>query len=65
MGEPITLRGARLSREFTQEQMADLCGVHVNTYIAWEKEPSKIPVSKAIKICSELKMPIDGIIFCD
>lgn len=62
--DKLTLRGARLARELTQEQMAHECDVHVNTYMAWEKEPEKIPVSKAFKICDVLGMSMDHIIFC-
>lgn len=61
--ENLTLRGARLAREMTQEEMADICSVHVNTYINWEKEPSKIPVGKAILICQSLNTSIDSISF--
>lgn len=62
--DKLTLRGARLARELTQESMAQACGVHVNTYIAWEKEPEKVPIGKAIIICDVLGVSIDHIIFC-
>ena len=62
--DKLTLRGARLAREMTQEQLAHECGVHVNTYIAWEKEPNKIPVGMALRICEVLNTSIDHIIFC-
>lgn len=63
--DDLTLRGARLAREVTQEEMAELCGVHVNTYINWEKEPYKVPIGKAIIICERLNTNLSSISFCE
>lgn len=60
----MTVRAWRLAKEITQEQMAECCEVHVNTYMAWEKEPEKIPIGKAVKIAERLGVSIDRIIFC-
>lgn len=59
-----SIRQIRLAKEITQEEMANVCGVHVNTYILWEKKPGNIPVSKALLICDKLNVDIGSISFC-
>lgn len=58
-----SIRQIRLAKEISQIDMANYCGVHVNTYISWEKNPSKIPVNKAILICEKLGVSINDIFF--
>ena len=60
----LSVRALRLAREITQEQLANDIGVHVNTYISWEKEPEKIPIGKAYLICKLLNADIESVIFC-
>ena len=36
----LTLREWRRLKEVTQEQMAEVCGIHINTYRNWEEKPS-------------------------
>lgn len=62
--DKFTLRQFRLMREISQEKMANMLEVHVNTYITWEKEPERIPVGKAMTICKILDTNMDTIIFC-
>ena len=64
MEEIKTIKGIRLAKEISQSEMAVSLGVHVNTYVNWEKNPSKIPVSKAIAICDRLGVSIDRDFFC-
>lgn len=59
----LTLREWRRVREVTQEQLADVCNVHVNTYRAWEEKPSEIKLSAAQKIVEHLGITLDDIIF--
>ena len=54
----------RLAKEITQEEMANMLDVHVNTYISWEKKPGNIPVGKAIQICNIFGTSIDAVSFC-
>lgn len=59
----LTVRQWRLAREISQETMAELLGVHVNTYISWEKKPEKIGIAFANKISEILEVPIENISF--
>lgn len=59
----LTLREWRRAKEISQEQLAETCGVHVNTYRAWEEKPSEIKLSAAQKIIERLGVTLDDIIF--
>lgn len=59
----MTLRQIRKAKEISQGKMAELLGVHVNTYIHMEKNPDKIPLCYAIKICEIFGIEPDFIIF--
>ncbi len=61
MSERLTLRQWRLAREVSIEQMAKSLGIHPNTYAAWEQEPEKIPVGKAIKITQLLDVRMEDL----
>lgn len=50
----LTLRQWRRVREITVLDMATRLGVSKPTYIAWERDPSKIRVGYADKIASIL-----------
>lgn len=58
----LTLREWRRLKEVTQVQMAEVCGVTPATYLAWEKKPSEIKISIAIKIAERLGITLDDII---
>lgn len=59
----LTVREWRRVREISQENMAQSLGIHVNTYQLWEKNPEKIPISKAMEIASLLNVGMDDIVF--
>lgn len=59
----LTLREWRRVKEISQENMAEMLKIHVNTYQNWEKEPEKIAFSKAVEISNILGVPIDEITF--
>ena len=59
----LTLKQWRRARDISQEKMAELLGIHINTYQKWEKEPEKISVSVADKIISILGSEPNDIIF--
>lgn len=50
----LTLRQWRRVREITVLEMANRLGVSKPTYIAWERDPSKIRISYAEKIADIL-----------
>ena len=60
MGEiRFTMRTARVFRGYSQEQLAEKLGVHINTISNWEKDTSKVPMRFADKISKILDMPLD------
>lgn len=58
----LTLREWRRLKEVTQAELAAVCGVTPATYIEWEKKPSSIKVSSAMKIAERLGITLDDII---
>ena len=38
----------------TQEEMANILGVHVNTYKSWEENPEKFKIIEATKFLEEV-----------
>lgn len=59
----LTMRQWRMAKEISQEAIAKQLGVHVNTYLNWEKAPEKISVAHAEKIAEILGVPIEDIEF--
>ena len=58
-----TLAEWRRVKKISQEKMAQMLGVHVNTYAAWEKNKARMPVDKAFAAAKVLEVNIDSIIF--
>lgn len=61
MSEKLTLRQWRLAREISIDKMAQALDIHPNTYAAWEQEPSKIPIGKAVTITELLGVGLEDI----
>lgn len=59
----LTLKQWRLAREKTIADMAKACGVHPNTYMAWEKNPDCISIGAARKIAEALDVSVDVLFF--
>ena len=59
----FTIREWRRVKEISQEEMAGLCGVHINTYRAWEDNPAEMRLSKAVIVAERLGIKLDDIIF--
>lgn len=59
----LTLKQARLFSELSQEELANLLGVHRQTYMKWEKKPEEMPMGKAVEFCRIVKVSIDEIFF--
>lgn len=59
----LTVKQWRLAKGISQEQMAEACGVHRNTYASWEENPEDISVKNAKIIASALGESVDLIFF--
>lgn len=59
----LTVRQWRKAKELSVSKMAELLGIHANTYTSWEENPSKISIGYAFKIASILSVSIDDIDF--
>ena len=59
----LTMKQWRKAKEISQERMAEYLGIHVNTYINWEKEPEKISIENSQKIAEIFGIPINDILF--
>lgn len=58
----LTMREWRRLKEISQEKMAVMLGIHVNTYRAWEEKPSEIKISSAMKVADLLGITLDDLI---
>ena len=59
----LTLREWRRLKELSQQEMADRCNVHVNTYILWEEHPERLTFEKARIVANVLDVPFSQINF--
>ena len=59
----MTMKEWRRAKGISQEEMANVCGVHVNTYRAWEEKPESIKFTAAVKIAERLGVSLDDIFF--
>lgn len=59
----LTPKQARLLRDLTQQEVADLLGVHRQTYMKWENRPDEIPVGKAKEFSKIVGVSVDNIFF--
>ena len=59
----LTVRAWRRAKEISQGDMAEMLGVHVNTYQNWESEPDKISINNAKRIAGIFGVSLDDILF--
>lgn len=59
----LSLKEWRRLKGISQEEMANICDVHVNTYRAWEENPADIKISKAVLICDRLGVNMSDVLF--
>ena len=59
----LNLRQARRIRDKTQDEMAELLNVHVQTYRKIEENPDLATVEQAKKIAQYLNLPYNEIFF--
>ena len=57
----MTIREMRRIKEISQEEMAEHCGVHVNTYMRWEKNQNEIKLAYAKLIAEKLGANLEDI----
>lgn len=61
----LTLKQTRLIKEKTQDEMAQMLGVHVQTYRKLEENPENVTIGQAKKISSFLDISYNDIFFAD
>lgn len=59
----FSIKELRRAKDIPQEEMANLCGVHLNTYRAWEENPADIKLSKAVIIAERLGIELKDVLF--
>lgn len=57
----LTLEAWRRARGLSQAKVAEVIGVHVNTYKRWEKNPGEMRCDKAISLSNLLGIRLDDI----
>lgn len=60
----ISLRQLRRMREKSQEDLAEMLHIHVQTYRKIERNPNLATIEQAKKIAGFLDFPYDDIFFC-
>ena len=58
----LSVKQWRLAKGISQTEMAMKCGVHRNTYAAWEENPDDISVGNAKIIAKALGESVDTIL---
>ena len=60
----ISLKAARITAGMPQDEVAELLGVHVQTYRKLEENPNLATIEQAKKLSDRLNVPYDDIFFC-
>ena len=58
----LSLVSWRRARGISQQDVADVCGIHINTYRRWEDNPGEMRYDKAIKVADYLGISLDDIL---
>jgi DNA-binding XRE family transcriptional regulator len=59
----LTMKQARLLAELTQQEIAEILGVHVQTYMKWEKNPEEMSIGTAKQFSRIVKREFEDIFF--
>ncbi|GIP02057.1 hypothetical protein J28TS4_04640 [Paenibacillus lautus] len=59
----LTVKKARLLSGMTQKDVAEVLGVHVQTYMKWEKNPEEMSIGTAKQFSRLVKFGFDEIFF--
>lgn len=60
---PLTLKQARVINEISQQKMADMLKIHIDTYRKIERNPDLATIEQARKIAEITSVPVDQIFF--
>lgn len=60
-----TLKSARVYREKSRKEMAELLNIHEQTYTKLENNPELVTIGQAKKISKFLNIKIDSIFFAN
>ena len=60
----LSFQAWRRAKKISKRKMAELLGVHENTYRNWERNPNLISIIYAKKIAEIIGVSIDQIMFC-
>lgn len=63
MLDKMTFKQYRLALEIKKSELGKMLGVHENTINNWEKDPARIPIGYAIKMCEIFGVSMDSVIF--
>ncbi|MEC0173013.1 helix-turn-helix transcriptional regulator [Paenibacillus graminis] len=59
----LTVKQARLFSGKTQQEIADLLSVHVQTYMKWEKNPDEMSVGTAKQFSRIVEQDFESVFF--
>lgn len=59
----VTVKQARIGIEATQQEIADLMGIHVQTYARLEKHPEDMTIKQAIAFAKIVRLSVSDISF--
>lgn len=59
----ITVKMARLFAGLTQKEIAEILGVHVQTYMKWEKNPEEMSIGTAKQFSRIVGIGVEEIFF--
>ena len=59
----LTLAEWRRAKNITQQEMATMCDVHINTYRRWEQHPEEIKVTYLDRLAQKLGVDVSDITF--
>lgn len=57
----FALKELRQKKNFTQQAVANDLGIHVNTYLEWEKSLANVGLAKAKAIAEYFKVDVNDI----
>ncbi|KZE79280.1 hypothetical protein AV654_17570 [Paenibacillus elgii] len=59
----LTMKKARMLAELTQKDVAEMLGVHVHTYVKWERNPDEISIGTAKQFSRIVNVDFEEIFF--
>lgn len=59
----VTVKGARVNADKTQQEVANVLGMHVQTYASLEKNPERFTMAQAEVFARFVRQDVSDIIF--